>query len=478
MIGIRQRLAEWWWQAGAAFKWLALIIPMAMGVGSAAAFFLWSLDVVTGVRFDHPWLLYLLPVAGVTVGLLYHYFGRSAEEGNNLIMDQIHRPGGGVPRRMAPLILFGTLVTHLFGGSAGREGTAVQMGGSIASGFGRMLRLESPTLRIMLMGGVAAGFGAVFGTPLAGAVFAMEVLMIGRIRYEALLPCFIASVVGDWTCHAWGIGHTHYTISYLANDRAPAAFFHLEPWLMFKVVIASAAFGLASTFFAELSNRLSALFKKCIRYAPLRPAVGGVLVIGLFLLAGTPDYLGLGVWSRDPHAITIPSFFTSAEIHPWSWLWKIVFTVVTLSAGFKGGEVTPLFFIGAALGNALAGLLGTPPDLFAALGFVAIFAGATNTPLACTLMGIELFGATHSVYLATACFLAYLFSGHSGIYLSQRVAVPKTGDSTLPPEIALHQVREREVSAPGEIPATLANPMLSPDIRADAMRKESRSGGH
>ena len=424
MITVRQRIANGFAIARAGLKWLALIIPMAMAVGSAVAFFLWSLDAVTGVRFDHPWLLYLLPIAGFLVGLLYHHYGRSAEGGNNLIIEQIHQPGGGVPRRMAPLILFGTLVTHLFGGSAGREGTAVQMGGSIASGFCRLLRLEVATVRIMLMGGVAAGFGAVFGTPIAGAVFALEVLIIGRIRYEALIPCFIAAVVGDWTCHAWGIGHTHYAIAYLANERPPAAFFHLEPWLLFKVVLASAAFGVASTFFAELSHRIGAIFKRLIPYAPLRPAVGGAFVVGLFFLAGTADYLGLGVWSRDPHAITIPSFFTSAEIHPWSWLWKIAFTVVTLGAGFKGGEVTPIFFIGAALGNALAGLLGAPPDLFAALGFVAIFAGATNTPLACTLMGIELFGATHSVYIATACFLAFLFSGRSSIYTSQRVAVP------------------------------------------------------
>lgn len=421
MITVRQRIANGFAIARAGLKCLALIIPMAMAVGSAVAFFLWSLDAVTSVRMDHSWLLYFLPLAGVVVGLVYHYVGRSAEGGNNLIIDQIHQPGGGVPRRMAPLVLFGTLVTHLFGGSAGREGTAVQMGGSIASGFCRMLRLDTATMRIMLMGGIAAGFGAVFGTPIAGAVFALEVLVMGRIQYEALIPCFIAAVVGDWTCHAWGIGHTHYAISYLANDRPPAAFFHLEPWLLFKVVLASAAFGVASTFFAELSHRTGALFKKLVPYAPLRPAVGGALVIGLFFLAGTKDYLGLGVWSRDPHAITISSFFTSPEIHPWSWLWKIAFTVVTLGAGFKGGEVTPLFFIGAALGNAVAGLLGAPPDLFAALGFVAIFAGATNTPLACTLMGIELFGATHCVYLATACFLAYLFSGRSSIYPSQRL---------------------------------------------------------
>jgi H+/Cl- antiporter ClcA len=435
-----------------AIQALALIVPMSAVVGTACALFLWSLDLVTRFRFAHMWLLYLLPVGGVAVGLIYHWIGRVAEGGNNLILDHIHEPGGGVPRRMAPLVLFGTLVTHLFGGSAGREGTAVQMGGSIASAFCKWLTLDAATVRLMLMCGVAAGFGAVFGTPLAGAVFAMEVLAIGRVEYHALLPCLIASVAADWTCHAWGIGHTHYVVGYLATSKAPSAFFHLEPWLLAKVVLASAAFGLASTLFAELCHKLNALFKTFIPYPPLRPALGAVLVIGLYFLVGTPDYLGLGVLPRDAHSLVIQSFFTSPEIHDWSWLWKLVFTAVTVSSGFKGGEVTPLFFIGAALGNVLAGLLGAPLDLFAALGFVAIFAGATNTPVACTLMGIELFGATHAVYLASACFVAYLFSGHSGIYLSQRIAVPKMRGSGLPPEISLRNAREfhRKQLAEGE----------------------------
>ena len=412
-------------QAAAVLKWLVLVLPVAMCVGSACAFFLWSLDQATTARHAHPWLLYLLPVAGVAVGYLYHWLGKSAEGGNNLIVEQIHQPGGGVPRRMAPLILVTTVITHLFGGSAGREGTAVQMGGSIASAFARVFKVDPQDLRILLMAGVAAGFGAVFGTPLAGAVFAMEVIAVGQIRYEALIPCLMAAIAGDWTCHAWGIGHTHYEVGYMSAAMVPAHFFHLEGLLLAKVVLAAGIFGLASTCFAGFSHWLSARFKKLCPYAPLRPALGGVIVIGLVLALGTRQYLGLGVTSPDPSEVTISSLFTTTEAHPWAWWWKIVFTVVTLSSGFKGGEVTPLFFIGAALGNAVAGVLGAPLDLFAALGFVAIFAGATNTPLACTIMGIELFGAANGVYIAVACFLAYLCSGHSGIYTTQRIAVAK-----------------------------------------------------
>jgi len=481
MSALGQRSRALAGRASVLLKWLGLVVPMSMAVGSACALFLWSLERVSQIRFAHPWLLFFLPLGGLGVGLLYYYCGRSAEGGNNLIMDQIHQPGGGVPRRMAPLVLFGTLVTHLFGGSAGREGTAVQMGGSIASAFCQWFRLDAGKVRIVLMAGIAAGFGAVFGTPLAGAVFALEVLVIGRVEYAALLPCFVAAVAADWTCHAWGVGHTHYAIGFLAGEAAPSSFFHLEPWLLAKVAVAAAAFGLASVAFSELSHGLSALFKRLIPYGPLRPVAGGVLVIGLFFLAGTGDYLGLGVSSPDPKAVTIVSFFRSAEIHHWSWLWKIVFTAVTLSSGFKGGEVTPLFFIGAALGNALAGVLGAPTDLFAALGFVAIFAGATNTPLACTLMGVELFGATHIVYIATACFLAYLFSGHSGIYLSQRVGIPKSSFLALPPEICLRDVRGMQTSAMSELAAFFAkrNGAVSgatPPLERRAMPIENTSG--
>ncbi|MEO5913087.1 MAG: voltage-gated chloride channel family protein [Luteolibacter sp.] len=405
----------------ATLRWFSILTPLAIAVGSASAFFLWALDAVTRVRFDKPWLLYLLPAAGLCVGLLYQLYGKSTVGGNNLLIDEIHQPAAGVPRRMAPLILIGTLVTHLFGGSAGREGTAVQMGGSIAATLARFLKLDAAHVRILLMAGVAAGFGSIFGTPIAGAVFALEVLVVGRIQYDALIPCFFTSLVADWACRAWPINHTLYHVDVAAGASA------IKLLLMAKVALAAVAFGLAGTIFSILSHRLGDAFKTHIPRPELRPVVGGLMVIGLFFLAGTPDYLGLGlgVLGDPPGAITLPAMFTSMEIPAGAWAWKLLFTVITLSAGFKGGEVTPLFFIGAALGNTLAHALGAPVDLFAALGFVAIFAGATNTPLASTLMGMELFGAGNGVYLATACIIAYRCSGSKGIYSAQRSGVTK-----------------------------------------------------
>lgn len=403
----------------ASLKWLLILLPMAAVVGSASAFFLWSLDALTRVRFQNPGLIWLLPIGGLLVGWIYRVYGGSSAGGNNLLIDEIHQPGAGVPRRMAPLVLLGTLVTHLFGGSAGREGTAVQMGGGIAAFFARALKLDAPSVRMLLMAGVAAGFGSVFGTPIAGAVFAMEVLVIGRVQYDALIPCFIGSLVAHWTCTAWGIGHTHYHVAVAGGGALP------DPAMFLKVVLAAVLFGWAGALFAECSHRLSDVFKRVIPRAELRPFVGGLLVIGLFLISGTSDYLGLGVLGEHAGSVTLPAMFGGAEIPAIAWMWKFIFTVVTLSSGFKGGEVTPLFFIGAALGNTLAMMLGAPVDLFAALGFVAIFAAATNTPLASTLLGMELFGAGNGLYLATACIIAYRFSGHRGIYASQRLGVPK-----------------------------------------------------
>ena len=422
-------------------KWVLLVLPVGAAVGSACALFLWSLDQVTTLRFEHSWLLYGLPIAGILVGLLYHWLGRSVERGSNLIVDEIHEPGGGVPARIVPLVFIGTIMTHLCGGSAGREGTAVQMGGGIASALARSIKFLSPAdARTLLMTGVAGGFGGVFGTPLAGAVFAMEVLAIGRISYEAVLPCLIAAIIADWTCGAWGVGHTPYHIAMLGGEGLA----HFNWLLLGKVALAGGAFGLAARLFAELAHGVQHAFKLLVGLPYLRPALGGVGVIGLSFLFGT-DYLGIGVVSPDPNAVSIVSAFHAGGTHPWSWLLKIVFTVMTLASGFKGGEVTPLFFIGATLGNTLSGVLGAPVDLFAGLGFVAVFAAAANTPLACTIMAVELFGTgggPNVVYFAVACYVAYFFGGHAGIYLSQRIATPKLQSFDAPPDASLRIARQ------------------------------------
>lgn len=418
-------------------RWALILVPTAAAVGTLCAAFLWLLDAATQARFDYPWLLYLLPLGGAAVALLYHLVGRPVEAGNNLIVEQIHEPGGGVPLRMAPLVFVGTIVTHLFGGSAGREGTAVQLGGSLASAVASLFRLDAPSVRILLMAGIAAGFGAVFGTPLAGAVFALEVLAVGRIEYAGIVPCLLAALVGDWTCHAWGIHHALYHIAFAAPASGALL---VEPILLAKAAVAGVAFGLAGLVFAEADHALGGFLKRHVPYGPLRAALGGVAVIGLVYLCGTRAYLGLGVWSAIPGDPTIAGFFKT-HADPWSWALKMLFTVVTLSAGYKGGEVTPLFFIGAALGNALAGMLHAPVDLFAGLGFVAVFAGAANVPLACTIMGIELFGSAHAVPIAVTCFVAYICSGHNGIYLSQRIAVPKRGNRAVPHATTLREAR-------------------------------------
>ncbi|WBO85283.1 chloride channel protein [Hymenobacter yonginensis] len=393
------------------FRWVLLSAIVGGLAGTASAGFLVALDFVTNWRELHPWVIALLPVGGLLVGLLYHYWGKSVEGGNNLLLDEINQPAQLVPLRMVPLVLVGTLLTHLFGGSAGREGTAVQMGGALAdqlSCWPRLIRRRER--RFLLLAGLSAGFASVFGTPLAGAVFGLEVVVLGRLRYDALLPAFLAAAAADYVTRAWGVGHTAYPLL-----AVPA----LAPLPLLSAAAAGVAFGLAGRLFAGATHVVSDFYKRTIAWPPLRPVVGGAVVALLLWAAGTTRYSGLGV------PTIVQAFQEPLPVYVFAL--KILFTALTLGAAFKGGEVTPLFFVGATLGNALALVLPLPMPLLAGLGFAAVFAGAANTPLACTLLAMELFGHECGLYAGLACVVSYLFSGHRGIYGAQVVGQAKHG---------------------------------------------------
>ena len=416
-------------------KWIALSCLIGMLAGSASAAFLLALDAVTDLRGEHRWLLWWLPAAGFGVAWLYLRYGAGSDGGINLLITEARAPKKTVSLRMAPLVLFGTLVSHLFGASVGREGTAVQMGGTLSDQLSKLFTVSAATRSMIIAAGMAAGFASVFGTPVAGAIWAIEVLAIGALAQNPtghgadrtdvparlasaliavltyLFPCLLSAFIAHWVALGLGAHHAHYAAGFIPNIN----------WMtVLLVAVAGLAFGLTARAFCLVIHRLSALFKRMVAYSPLRPVIGGVVIVAFAMTVNSADrYLGLGLPA-------IQAAF-SGQVAPQDFLIKLVLTAWSVASGFKGGEVTPLFFIGATLGHVLAPLLQLPPALLAAVGLAAVFGGAANTPVAAAFIAIELFGADIAVYAGVACAASYLVSGRHGIYGAQRLLYPKLG---------------------------------------------------
>jgi len=387
-------------------KWIAIYILVGGIVGSATAFFLQSLDYVTLFRMKHIWVVNFLPIAGLVIGLVYYYYGEAANKGNNLIIEthqSLEKDGASksIPFKMAPMVFLSTLLTHIAGGSAGREGTAVQMSGSIADQFTGLFKLNAAERKTILIIGISSGFAAVFGTPLAGAIFAFEILSIKKVKINQVFASFFVAYIAHYACLAWQVKHTIYTISSIPS---------ISVTTLIWVIVAGIIFGLTAFAFTSTGKLFENIFNK-IKFAPLRPFVGGIIIALFIVVFNSTKFIGLGIPSIQDAFINNAGQFDFAI--------KLILTSFTLSAGFKGGEVTPLFFIGATLGNILIWFIPLPMALLAGMGFVAVFSGATNCVIASIVLGIELFGMQAGIYVGLASVAAYFTSGPNGIYSAQ-----------------------------------------------------------
>ena len=390
-------------------RWVVLAVPVGAVSGVLSAAFIVSLDWATDSREARDWSIWLLPLAGLVVGAAYKYLGPGLERGSNLVIEQIHTRDTPIPFRLVPLIFSASVVSHLAGASVGREGAAVQLAAGAADPFGRVLRLGPAERSLLLVTAVAAGFGSVFGVPVAGAVFALEVHRVGRVRYEALVPAFMASFVGDATVRWLGVEHSHYS-TFIAPDW--------EISTAWRTVLLGLAAGLVALVFSGAVHAVRDVVTRLAHWSPLRPVLGGTVILGLVLLLDWRDYQGL-------------SMQLAFEAHEGSaageWITKLVLTALSVGSGFVGGEVIPLVVVGSLLGASVGDLTGGNVATFAMLGAVAVLAGAANTPLACTILGLELFGGQGLMFFAVVCAVAYATSGRTGIYHAQYVSAPKSG---------------------------------------------------
>lgn len=392
-------------------RWVALAVVVGVLSGLLSAAFIEALDWATTTRTSNDWLIYSLPIAGLVVGATYHYLGRGLERGTNLIIDQIHSHSEWVPLRLTPLIFGASVLSHIAGGSTGREGAALQLAAGVTDPISKKLGFNSADRSLMLITAIAGGFGSVFGVPVTGAVFALEVQRVGRVRYEALVPAFVASFVGDAVVRALGVHHTHFPTFPSFDWTLPVGL---------KTALFGVIAGLIALLFVSITHTIKKLSSKYIAWYPARPLIGGVVLMVLILTFGWRDYQGLSI----PLAIEAFNGSVSGQ-----WGTKLLLTSITIGMGFVGGEFIPLFIVGALAGASFAHIVGANVVMFAMIGAVAVLAGATNAPLACTLLGVELFGGQGVIVLALACAAAYAASGHTGIYHAQTVRANKSGSA-------------------------------------------------
>jgi H+/Cl- antiporter ClcA len=382
----------------------AALVGVACGLASAA--FLTLLDHATEVRESHGPIVWALPMAGLVMGWFWYRYAGSAGQGSNLILHTLQSDTSErIPLRMAPMVLVGTVVTHLFGGSAGREGTAVQMGAALADHMASRFQVDALFRRHLLVAGVAGGFGSVFGTPIAGAIFAIEWMVVGKLQLRFAPVALLAAFTGDAVTDRLGIVHTPF-------PTVAVNLLNTELWLGLAALALAVA--MVAVLFIELTHAIKGRLKKWVPLEPLRPVVGAVAVVALWQCVGTDLYLGLGV-------PTIERAFLTPALPLQVFALKLLFTSLTVGSGFPGGEVTPLFFIGAALGSALAPWLGLPPEVAAGVGLVAMFGAAANAPLALGVMAAELMGLPLLLPAMVVAWLATRLTGSRSLWDAQRV---------------------------------------------------------
>ena len=388
-------------------KWTFFSLIIGALGGGVGALFSHLISYVTQVRMANDWLLYLLPLGGVVIAFLYHIL-KVEHQGTNQVFEAV-RSEKQVPFSLAPAITLGAGITHLLGGSAGKEGAALQLGGSIASVVGKAFKTDEKDRHILTVSGMAAVFAAVFGTPMGAAVFAVEVVSVGYVSLSALYPSFASALVAYLVAVKLGVHPERFNVDVIPEVSAE----YLMKVLALAVVVA-----LVSIVFCLAMKHSHEAFEKYIRNPYIRALVGGVAIIVLTLIIGNRDYNGSGMH-------IIEGVFHGEEVSKWAFLLKIVFTAITIGSGFKGGEIVPTLFIGATLGYTMADAVGMPVAFCAAIGMVALFASVTNCPIATVFLAVELFGAEGLLYYALSIFVAFVLSGYFSLYTGQKIVFSK-----------------------------------------------------